>query len=117
MSGSKATAQSLTKTLPTTLIDSMINDIEAGKVKDSIIVLKDSVISEKEKQISLSNQIIKYKTNQFDLVSDRLITRTAELNLAYADLNKANHKIKSKNKAIGILLAISGGLVTLFILR
>lgn len=117
MSGSKAIGQSLTKTLPTSLIDSMINDIDAGKVKDSIIILKDSVISEKNKQLALTDTIIKYKDRQFSLVIDRLTTRTAELNLAYSDLNTANSKLTSKNKTIGILIAISGVLGAILILR
>ncbi len=117
MSGSKAIGQSLTKTLPTSLIDSMINDIDAGKVKDSIIILKDSVISEKTKQLSLTDTIIKYKDRQYWLVADRLESRTAELNLAYLDLNKANSKLTSKNKTIGILIAISGVLGAILILR
>ncbi len=117
MSGSKAIGQSLTKTLPTSLIDSMINDIDAGKVKDSIIILKDSVISEKTKQLSLTDTIIKYKDRQYWLVADRLESRTAELNLAYSDLNKANSKLTNRNKAVTILTVISGVLAAILILR
>lgn len=95
----------------------MINDIDAGKVKDSIVILKDSVISEKTKQLSLTDTIIKYKDRQFSLVADRLETRTAELNLAYSDLNKANSKLTNRNKAASILTVISGVLAAILILR
>lgn len=117
MSGSKAIGQSLTKTIPVSLFDSMANDVDISKERAIIIFGKDSVIDEKAKQITLLEYAIKQNDIKFSLVADRLEYRTAELNLAYSDLNKANSKLTNRNKAVTLLTIISGVLAAVLILR
>lgn len=117
MNGSDAIGQSLTKTLETSLIDSMINDIDAGRVKDSLILYKDSVIAEKEKRITLLDTIILYNAKQINLLSERVELRTGELNNSLMDVHKLKDKVSKRNQALTILSAITIALTSLIIVK
>lgn len=117
MNGLECTGQSKTKTLDTSLIDSMINDIEKSKVKDSILIIKDSLLFERSKRLSLSDTIISYQGKQITLLTDRLEVRTSEVNMLYIDIAKVNDKVRKRNTAIIILSSIVAVLTTILVLK